>query len=172
MKFPLLPILFLFSACSSTIVKEKLNGGSFPEVTATRLSGESIFLPKDLNGKHSVLLIGYRQKAQFDIDRWLLGLLDGKVNANILEVPTISGMIPGALSELIDSGMRSGIPQEDWYSVATVYDDADKIISVLGNENPNLAHVVILNPDGKIIWHYYQGYSPKNLLMLKEKLNS
>ena len=162
----------LISGCSQTIVPENLASGKFPKVEATRLSGETITLPDEFSSKPSILLVGYLQKAQFDIDRWLLGLLDAKIEANILEVPTIAGMIPGALSELIDSGMRSGIPKDDWYSVATVYTDAQKIIDVLGNQNPHLAHVVLLDKNGKILWHYFNGYSPREIFKIRELLKT
>jgi hypothetical protein len=81
-------------------------------------------------------------------------------------------MIPGALSELIDNGMRSGIPKEDWYSVATVYDDAEIIINAVGNERPRSAHVILLNKEGEILWNYYEGYSARVMLELREKLQS
>jgi hypothetical protein len=162
----------IFSGCTSTLVPPSQKEGAFPQVTATRLSGEKIILPDALKGSPAILLVGYQQRTQFDIDRWLLGLLDAGIKAQIIEIPTIEGMIPGALSEVIDNGMRSGIPKEDWYSVATVYEDADKIIKAIGNERPQSAHVVLLNSAGEIIWTYYNGYSPRVVRELRDKVNS
>jgi hypothetical protein len=173
MKYYLLILISLIcGGCSSATIAPNESIKIFPTVTATRLSGESIKIPDDLSGNPAILLIGYEQKAQFDIDRWLLGILDSSISATVIELPTIKGMIPGALSELIDNGMRSGIPKEDWYSVATVYDDAETIINAVGNERPRSAHVILLNKEGEILWNYYDGYSARVMLELKEKVKN
>jgi predicted transcriptional regulator len=66
--------------------------------------------------------------------------------------------------------MRSGIPQEDWAIVATVYDDADAIARFLGNETPLPARVVLLDKQGKVAFFHDRGYSTKTLLRLSAQL--
>ena len=61
------------------------------------------------------------------------------------ELPTISGLIPGLFSGSIDDGMRSGIPNEDWAIVVTIYRDAETVEQFFGNENPLPARVVLLD---------------------------
>ena len=139
----------------------------FPEVHGQNLNKEEIILPSHYKGHTTVLLIGYQQKTQFDIDRWILGLLQAAVPVKIVEVPTIAGMMPQMVQTFIDGGMRSGIPDKDWASVVTVYGDASKIIDALGNERPQSAHVVLLNKEGQIIWHSNQGYSATQILEVK-----
>jgi hypothetical protein len=97
------------------------------------------------DGRKALLLIGYKQKSQFDIDRWLIGIDTKAYKVNVFEVPVVSGLIPYLISKKIDDGMRSGIPEELWTAVVTVYEDADKIISFLGNEDALNARVVLLD---------------------------
>ena len=109
-------------ACSSRPVAPSVqDGGPFPSVVGEGLDKRTVRIPEDFSGKATVLLIGYTQRAQFDIDRWILGLLQLESPARIVELPTIAGMAPTILQDVISNGMRSGIPEEDWGSVVTVF---------------------------------------------------
>jgi hypothetical protein len=140
----------------------------FPTVQGTSLEGKQVTIPEDLSGKVTLVLVGYIQRAQFDIDRWILGALQADVKASIIEVPTIAGMLPQMVQGFIDGGMRKGIPQSDWGSVVTVYEDAPKIIQALGNERPQSAYAVLLDKEGRIAWSSNIGYSASQILELKK----
>jgi hypothetical protein len=86
----------------------------------------------------------------------------------IVEVPTIAGMMPQMVQGFINNGMRSGIPQNDWASVVTVYEDAPKIIQLLGNERPQSAYAVLLDRSGVVVWSSNIGYSASQILTLKQ----
>lgn len=160
--------LFIFG-CSATIsTPTDIKGKAFPQVKGQSLDKQIITIPDHYSGKDTVLLIGYEQKTQFDIDRWILGLLQAEVPVQIVEIPTIAGMMPQMVQSFINNGMRSGIPKEDWASVVTVYEDAPKIINAIGNERPQSAQVVLLNKNGEIVWSTNRGYSAGQVLELKK----
>ena len=166
----LLPFM-LFLSCSTAIENRNPLNETFPSVLGTNLEGAEVDLPKDIKGKHAILLIGYIQNAQFDIDRWILGFTDSKVSFDIYEIPTIPGMFPRMLSGYIDNGMRSGIPKELWEDVITVYGKgAKKITSFTGNERPLNARVIVLDPEGKVIFFHDRGYSIPHLKSLINSL--
>lgn len=168
-KISLAAVCSLIFGCSTTIINapSDLKGKVFPQVKGQSLDKQSVTIPDQYSGKETVLLIGYEQKTQFDIDRWILGLLQAEVPVQIVEVPTIAGMMPQMVQGFIDNGMRSGIPKEDWASVVTVYEDAPKIINAIGNERPQSAQVILLNKNGEIVWSTNRGYSAGQVLELK-----
>ncbi len=163
-------VSLLTMACGSTSVSapSNLNNTPFPTVQGRTLNETQVTLPDAYLGKPTLLLIGYVQKAQFDIDRWILGALQADIKAQIVEVPTIAGMVPRMVQGYIDSGMRSGIPKSDWGSVVTVYEDAPAIIKALGNERPNVARAVLLDKNGTIVWTSNSGYSATQILELEK----
>ena len=171
MKTTLLSLAFLslcLVGCSSTVgTPANLKNSPFPRVRGESLTKEEVTLPDRYLGKPTLLLIGYQQKTQFDIDRWILGALQSDIKAEIVEVPTIAGMMPQMVQGFINNGMRSGIPQNDWASVVTVYEDAPKIIAALGNERPQSAYVVLLDKDGRMVWTSNIGYSASQGIELK-----
>lgn len=171
----LLAVLTLAPACTSSTAPGPdevlepitLPSDQLPAVTGTALSGETWSLPADLEGKVSVLLLGYVQEAQFDADRWAQGLIHAQTPAKILEVPTVKGLIPALISDRIDGGMREGIPSEDWASVVTVYGgDAAKLVEFTGDRSPRNMRVLLLDKTGKIRWFHDRGFSASKVLEL------
>ena len=162
--------LVLITGCSSTYQNKQPIDKAFPNVTGNTLTQLEVKIPEAFNGKNTLLLLGYRQNAQFDIDRWLIGLDMTKTQVDVYEIPAIQGFIPGLFSNQIDNGMRRGIPDELWSIVITVYKDGDTIQRFTGNENPNSARVVLLDERGKVIHFYDRGFSVSALNNLRNKL--
>lgn len=165
-------VLLLLSGCSSQYPNQDLLGKQFPTVSGESLEKEKVVIPTDFNNEHSLLLIGYKQDSQFDIDRWLIGLDMAGVTTPTYELPTIQGMAPRMFSTLIDNGMRKGIPKELWAGVITIYKDGDAVQAFTGNENPNNTRVALIDRDGKIIYFYDRGFSVTALNQLKDVINN
>ncbi|WP_445777535.1 hypothetical protein [Shewanella sp.] len=171
MRFILVSVaLLMLSACSISYPNQAITGQVFPSVSGQTLAQQPMQLPQDLNGAVSLLLIGYKQDSQFDIDRWLIGLDMTQTKVPVYEVPTIQGVFPRMFSTLIDNGMRSGIPKPLWKGVVTVYQDGEQVQAFTGNENPNNARVVLLDAQGKVIYFYDQGFSVDALNTLRALL--
>ena len=155
---PAFLIVFIIG-CAAVIPNRAPLGQPFPGVQGTSLSGVDTRLPDDCGGALCVLMVGYTRASQFDIDRWLLGLNQLSTPVRVIEVPTIPGLFPGLFAEQIDGGMRRGIPREDWPAVVTLYDDAERVTAFLGTEGKDNARVVLLDPQGWVIWVHDRGYS-------------
>jgi hypothetical protein len=175
--FPL-KLIFLFTvtltlaACTTKYENRNPLGNVFPTVKGESLEQQKVDLPKMFAGKPTLLLLGYVQNAQFDIDRWLIGLDMTKTKIATYEVPTISGMFPKFFETQINNGMRKGIPKELWKGVITIYADGEKVQSFTGNENPNNARVILLDAAGKVIYFDDRGFSVSSLNKVRELLNS
>ncbi len=151
--------------CATTHENRNPTGEAFPEVVGQSLEKERTELPAALSGRPAVVLVGYKQATQFDIDRWFMGLIQAEVDAQIVEVPTIPGLMPTLASSWIDDGMRSGIPEEDWGSVVTLYGaGATPIARLTGTENGRLARVIVLDAEGAIVWFDDKGYSARKAM--------
>lgn len=153
------------NGCSKTYTNRDPVGEGFPRVEGSSLEKREVVLPDAFRGEPAVLIVGYLQRSQFDIDRWLMGLIQAGTDAEIVEVPTIPGLTASLASGWIDDGMRSGIPEEDWGSVVTLYGDAaGPVAELTGNERGNLARVLVLDRNGQIVWFDDKGYSAKKAL--------
>lgn len=153
--------------CSSTLPNRDPVGQAFPTVGGRSLEGERVELPTAYAGAPVVVLVGYLQRTQFDIDRWMLGLLQSGTDVAVVEVPTIPGLVPSLASGWIDDGMRSGIPEEDWGAVVTLYGDAAKpVAEFTGTERGRNARVLLLDAEGRVAWFADEGYAPREMMEL------
>lgn len=162
----LLASCFSVTSCTTSVENRNPLGEPFPPTEGTSLEGEPVALPLR---EASILLVGYVQKAQFDADRWLVGLLQVTPPVKILEVPAVAGLFPRLIAGTIDGGMRKGIPQEDWQSVVTCYGGAaDDILQFTGNHNPRNIRVLLLDGEGQVRWFHDRGFSAGKLLELNQ----
>ncbi len=157
--------------CSTTYVNRNPVGELFPTVKGQSLTEEERELPTFFRNEEVVLLLGYKQDSQFDIDRWLIGLDMTETKIKAYEIPTIQGLFPRMFKSTIDNGMRKGIPKELWGGVITIYGDGATVQEFTGNENPNNARVLLLNHQGRVIYFYDRGFSVQALNELRDKIN-
>ena len=144
-------------------------GETFPTASGENLDKEAVELPKAYMGKPALYMVGYVQETQFDLDRWTIGLTQVEFPAQVVEVPTIPGMFPSMFKGMIDNGMRSGIPSEDWAAVVTLYGkQATPVAKFTGNMNPRNGRILLLDADGVVRWFWDQGFSAKRLMELKK----
>jgi hypothetical protein len=169
----LLLILFItfVSGCSTQYKNQTVTGKSFPSVTGQSLEEDTVNIPGDFNKEFTLLLIGYKQNSQFDIDRWLIGLDMTETKVDAYEIPTIQGLFPRMFSTVIDNGMRKGIPKELWKGVITVYEDGEKVQAFTGNEDPNNTRVILLDKKGIVLYFYDDGFSVSALNKLRDILD-
>ncbi|MDT0593277.1 hypothetical protein [Glaciecola petra] len=157
--FSLITIIAFLAGCASYDYPGEVElGAPLISFTGQSLEGETINIPNDLAGEKTILIFGYVQDSQFDIDRWLIGLDMLEIAAPVYEVPTIKGMAPRMFSTTIDNGMRRGIPKELWKGVVTVYADGDRVQQYTGNTNPNNSRIIVINEQGAVVYFYDRGF--------------
>lgn len=164
--------LLATASCRSSTPRRDPLGETFPAVVGQSLDGARVEIPGAFRGKPVVLIVGYEQESQFDIDRWLLAMTDARIDVAVREVPTIPGLAPRVFSGWIDSGMRRGIPQEDWGSVVTVYGDGAAIAEFTGNQEGLPGRVLVLDAEGRVAFFHDRGYSAGALGRLRETLEA
>ena len=169
-------ILFIFiglvSACSTNYPNQDITGKNFPSISGQTLEKNTLSMPNAFDEEFTLLLVGYTQNSQFDIDRWLIGLDMTETKVATYELPTIQGLFPRMFSTVIDNGMRKGIPKELWKGVVTIYEDGETVQEFTGNDRPNNARVILLDKSGKILHFYDRGFSVDALNQLKSRLVS
>jgi len=163
-------VLLGLAACATQHPNRDPVGEVFPSVTGESLEREPVRIPGDFAGRPAVLLVGYKQDSQFDIDRWLIGLDMTATRVDVYELPTIPGLFPRMFSTVIDEGMRAGIPRELWKGVITVYEDGAEIQGFTGNENPNNARCLLIDQAGRVVYFHDRGFSVGALNALRDTL--
>jgi len=165
-------LMLLITACSNPYRNNQdLVGKKFPQVEGQTLEKVDVLLPEHFENRPTLLLIGYVQDSQFDIDRWLIGLDMTQTDIAVYELPAIRGMFPRMFETQINNGMRRGIPKDLWKGVITIYKDGDLIQKMTGNTNPNNTRCILLDAKGNIRFFYDQGFSVAALTQLRQAID-
>lgn len=165
-------IMLVTTGCSTVYPNNTLVGQTFPSVTGESLEEKVVNIPEDFDGDFTLLLVGYKQDSQFDIDRWLIGLDMTNTAVDVYELPTIKGLFPRMFSTMINNGMRKGIPKDLWKGVITIYEDGEQIQKLTGNQQANNARVLLLDKNGVILYFYDDGFSVSALKDVRKLLTS
>jgi hypothetical protein len=164
--------IFVSAACTTTYPNQNPTGLQFPDIKGESLEQDILEIPNAFKGEQTLLVVGYVQNAQFDIDRWLIGLDMTQTDIAVYELPTIAGLFPQFFETQINNGMRKGIPKSLWKGVVTVFDDGARIQELTGNQNPNNARIILLDAQGKITFFNDEGFSVSGLNKLREQISA
>jgi hypothetical protein len=167
-------LVSLFAGCGSTRTNRNVVGETFPTVQGKTLDGHELSLPDAFKGKKVILVIGYEEKSQFDLDRWGVGFFTADLQLPpVYEIAAIPGLIPSLIDESIDSEMRGGLPQESWKEVLTVYGgDATTLSQWTGTQGARNCRVLLLDENGKVLWMHDRGYGIAPLRLLLDALKA
>ena len=147
----IMSFLSLFG-CSTIFTNNNPTGKIFPSVEGQSLDKIKYSIPEDFLGDKVLFLIGFVQNTQFDIDRWTIGLDQTNTKIKTFELSAIKGLFPIVFKTRLDNSMRTGIPDEIWGGVITIYEDGEKIQRFTGNEKSRNTRVVLIDENGEVIF--------------------
>jgi len=131
-------------------------GGALPPLKGEFLTGRMAVLPDAARGKVSLLAFGFTYDSRFAVEAWVKAFradFGRDVRAGFSEIPMIGG--PARLGKwFIDSGMRRGTPKADHEHVITVYGGVAPWKERLGYRSPKDAYLVLLDPQGRVLWRH------------------
>lgn len=164
-------VILSLASCTVSYPNRNPVGETFPVVSGKSLHDDVVDLPAAVSGAPAILMVGYEQNTQFDLDRWTIGFSMADAKVKVVEVPVIPAWFPSMfLTGIIDNGMRKGIPEEDWGSVVTLYgSEAKKVAEFTGTQNGRNGRILLLDDRGKVTWFWDQGFSASRLKELLEK---
>jgi ATP10 protein len=137
----------------NTTMQQEIIGSPFPSITVKTLAKEEMNLPNATLGKPTVLCVVFEQNSQAKVDTWTTAILENYKNdsVNYLEIPMISAGYKW-VSNFIDNGMRSGVPQNLHTHVATYYGKLDSYKQQLKMTDKNSCYLFLLDKQG-IVQH-------------------
>jgi hypothetical protein len=134
----------------------------FPGVVASNLNDESVHLSTFMNGRVSILLVGFRAYATPMIQQWMKRIhAEGspflqQLNAGSLQVLELSvvesALFRSLLRPAILSGMRKNTPSDRYKNVFVLFSKAEELREDVGLTNPLTAYCVLVDGNGFVRW--------------------
>ena len=144
--------------------KNSLIGTKFAQISSETLAGTKLILPDDARGKITLITIAFKHGTQQQLDSWLNPFSEEFATSSgftFYEIPMLASDVkPFAFR--IDSGMRSGIPEEKHKNVMTYYGDYTEYLRLLHIDDVTLGYAFLLDQKGIIRWHG-EGFATKDM---------
>ncbi len=134
----------------------------FPQVSGKDLNGVLHSIPDKLGGKLNFLVVAFQRWQVRPIETWvpfLQTLVIEHPQLKFYELPTLRKF--NVLSQwMIDSGMRSGIRDEDMRArTITLYIDKIEFTQALDIPTEDTIYLFLVDCDGNILWRDTGTYS-------------
>jgi len=173
----LLTSIFIMSAAFYGAICTTSNGATsvFPKVIGQNLNGKTFHLPNDFQAPASIVFIAYVRGQQAQVDSWKPFISDIRSRfptTGEYELPTLSSG-NRLLRGLIDRGMRSGIRDTETREVTiTLYIDKRPFNAALGISSEREIAVLLVAPDGTVLWRATGAYTAERSKGLDAALSS
>lgn len=168
---PFCTLIICFMLANNTTFAQVLKiGDTFPKIEAKTLAGNKITFPDDVLGSPSVLVVAFDRGAQSTINPWTAFMKKKYPKIAYYEIPIIRGMW-SVFSNMIDKGMRSGVPKELHSKTATYYGSKmSDYKKLFGAKKENDCYVSVLDAKGKIIYRAVGSLTDQNKIALDKLL--
>lgn len=145
----------------------------FPTLKTKDLNGEQRDLPESFKGEINLIIVGYQEWHQTEIDTWLS--LADQLEAEFpdfhyYELPVVGSMGPFGRMQL-DFWMRQGIPNRTTRErTLTLYIDRAGFRQSLNIERDETIALLLLDRSDRVIWQGYGPYTESNAAGLRAAL--
>ena len=152
MKYPCLPTLLLLATIP--LFAGHAGAQSIPPINAKALDDSQVILPRTGTSKLLILVLGFSHKSGENCTPWdkrLAGEFQSDALVEYYQIPVLAGA-PSFVRPMIVRSMRKGIPANEQARFVPVYDheaEWKKLVNFSAEDDP---YVVLVRPDGKVIW--------------------
>lgn len=141
----------------------------FPQVHSKDLNGHAVTLPRDLPGERTVVILGWQRDQQPSIESWAKAMAPSAGSA-WLSVPVIDTS-NGFLKMIINSGMRHGIPNHQWWPhVVALYTRKAEFNQQVGVTDEAKVQALVVDREGNILERVVGDYTPAGADRLRAAL--
>lgn len=145
----------------------------FPSVTAHDLEGHQVRVPEDLPAGPRIVILAFQRWHTELVETWepALHSLETRCRElSVWEVPALARLYLPART-FIDGGMRAGTVDADArLHTLTVYTDLSALARKLELSSLETIHLLLLAPDGTILWQGRGAADEVQILALKQAL--
>lgn len=156
----------------------------FPTMECTSLEGKKVVLPKDNNGKITVLGMAFSQKAEKELSSWFQPAFSNFIekpdanaiipmdvyDVNCYFVPVFSGALQAAAGK-VEKKMKEGLDKSLQSNVLTYKGQAENLKKALQITKDDSPWFFVVDPEGKVLYTTSGAYSEAKMEEIEKVLN-
>jgi len=157
--------------CFLTITTFAQKGEVFPSMETETLTNEFISVPKDIQGKYTIIGLAFSKKSEQDLKTWFNpifetflqkkenpGLFDVSYDVNGLFIPMFSGAKRAAYGKVMKK-MKQGLDKRLQPHVVFYKGTIANYKKELNFQGKDVPYFYVLNPEAEIVYHTSGRYS-------------
>jgi hypothetical protein len=122
---------------------------TIPKIETKTVSGKPISLPTAASGKPAVLIFGFSQESDKQIEQWAKSLRAEQLT--VYSIPVLES-VPKLIRGIVASGIRSSTEPAFRDYMAPVFSGEAALKSLVQFKEPKDAYVVLLDATGNILF--------------------
>ena len=163
---------FLLMAFLAPQISFCQTGKIFPNISGTSLEGEEVEIPKETNGKFTLLGLAYSKKAEDDLKSWFeptynkfvahTGFMDDTYDVHLYFMPMFTGLNK-IMTGRVTKDLKKDL-QEDLKPHVLMYKgDVDRYEEELRMQDKKSPYFFVLDSNGTVVWKGKGRFSQKKL---------
>jgi len=127
---------------------------SVPSVETKTLDGEPVVLPGAGRAKPLLLLLGFSHKSDDDFRKWAERARTPYVSDSRIDYYELVDQqgVPSIIDKMILHGMRRAVKEPRRSHFAPFYQHETDWKKLVKYDDPNVAYVVLADPEGRVVW--------------------
>jgi hypothetical protein len=128
-------------------------GAALPHTEAETLSGKKIVLPDALNGRPTIVVVGFTKRSQSQTAAWSTQLTKDYGTEPRLQRYSVAVLdeVPGLIRGLVISGIRRSVPKEQQDTFVILTHDAKPWRDLAGITNADDAYVILFDNTAHVV---------------------
>lgn len=174
----------MISALLLVIATSTFAQTTFPAMECTSLEGKKVSLPKDNNGKITVLGMAFSQKAEKELSTWFQPAYSNFIekpdpnaiipmdvyDVNCYFVPVFSGVMQAAAGK-VEKKMKEGLDKSLQSNVLSFKGKADDIKKTLNINKDDSPWIFVVDAAGKVLYSTFGAFSESKMEEIEKFLN-
>jgi hypothetical protein len=128
-----------------------MKGIKFPVINARLLTGKPLKLPEDARGRVSLILVAFVRQEPGLVEAWVEPFRQAQNPAG-LAFYRIALLGDSAIPNIVDLGMKMGVPASKHGWTATAYGQRERLRQELGIADQDSLHLYLLDGEGTVRW--------------------
>lgn len=128
-------------------------GAAMPHTEAETLSGKKLVLPDAVQGRPTIVVVGFTKRAQSQSTAWSTQLAKDYANEPRLQRFGLAVLddVPGLIRGIVISGIRRGVPKEQHDAFVILTHDAKPWRDLAGITNADDAYVILFDETAHVV---------------------
>ena len=145
----------MFSQCTQAIAVAItiVLGAALPHTEAETLNGKKIVLPDALDGRPTIVVVGFTKRSQSQTTAWSTLLAKDYGTEQRLQRYSIAVLddVPGLIRGIVISGIRRRVPNEQQDTFVVLTHDAKPWRDLAGITNADDAYVILFDNTAHVV---------------------